>query len=397
MSRVTGRGLTLAALLALAPAARAQAPQPERPNGYTVVSESQFAALTPATAQPGARYNIIYAKFHKQFNEQLKLHAGQSLEGRLLVRDAALRTKLNADEDSSGARIPKFGNIQILGVGQVVGPRGGAQVYTLVVERVLSVESDLEYARRRIASFPARDAPGAAAARVEQARYIQARVARYYASEDADQEEKRQLLDLQKQLEDEVRAIELASLPPLPGGAETHIETARRYRALDVLATVWAHPEVPAELRARAERALTQELHAQRYMGRWYSYEEFKDLLGFTRVGDRWVTDHRAEFLLAVDDKRARLLKNESQVILPPAILERSKDVVEGMTKDMALGLLQTYPARVDRVRETQGQRTYVFEQWVMEEGLRIYFCNGIVFKKVEPAAPTPTAPGGSE
>lgn len=383
---MTKTTIALAALVTLAASAAWAQGQPDRPASHTVVSDSQFAALTPATAQGGVRYNIIYAKFHKQFNEQLKVHKGEALEGRLLVRDAGLLRRLNGNEDSNGAPIPDYANIQILGVGQPVGPRN-AQVYALIVERVVLIESDLEYARRRIASFQPRDA----ASRAEQARYIQARVARYYDVPPL-QEEKRALLDLQRQLEEEVRAIELESLPALPGGAEAHIEAGRRHRALEVLAQAWSHPEVSAELRARAERAL-QELHAQRWLGRWHSYEQFKDLVGFARVGDQWVTDSRAEFLEAVEEKRAKLLRNEGGVVLSPQILERSKDIVEGMTKDMALALLQTYPARVDRLRETQGARTWVFEQWVMEDGMRIYFHNGLVFKKVG----APAAPGGNQ
>src|SRR5690606_5965315 len=102
------------------------------------------------------------------------------------------------------------------------------QTYVLVATRVLSIESDLEHARRRADALAATDVKG----RNELARYIQSRLNRYYRDGDADQAERRDLLDLMRRLEEEARTIELEQLPPLPGGADAHIEAGRRLKAL---------------------------------------------------------------------------------------------------------------------------------------------------------------------
>ncbi|MCO5165445.1 MAG: hypothetical protein M9894_03635 [Planctomycetes bacterium] len=372
MTRIAPWGGLL--LLALSLAAPARAQQPERAEGHEVLSDAQFAALGP-TAPDGQRYNLLYVKFHKQFNELLKLHASPLVD-RIVVRDAQLRQLLLRDQDSTGRPIPRRGNLQVIGTGQ----RSGQQ-YVLVATRVLALESDLEHARRRHAALGPKDARG----RAELARYVQSRLARFHQDAEADPDERRDLAQLGRDLEREVREIELEQLPALPGGAETHLEVGRRLRALEVLAQVWEHPEVGAEVRAKAEQALTGELNAQRHLGRWLSYDEFKGQLGFVRAGDRWVPRERAEFLQACEGERRRLLQHEPLGVLPESLLRQSKEVVKGMNKDMVLGLVH-YPARVDRTREQLGASPVVFEQWVMPDGMRIYFVNGLVFQRVDPS-----------
>lgn len=374
MTRIAPATLVVASLLTLA--GRAAAQQPERPEGHEVVSDTQFAALGPTTPD-GQKYNLIYVKFNKQFNELLKLHASP-LGERVVVRDAQLRQALLADTDSAGKPIPRRGNLQLLGTGQRAG-----QTYVLVVTRVVSIESDLEHARRRVAALGASDAK----ARTDLVKYMQARLTRYYQDADADQGERRELVRLMRQLEEEVRTIELEQLPALPGGADAHIEVGRRFKALNVLAQVCDHPEVPAETRARAEQVLSQELGAQRYLGRWYTYEDFKDLVNFVRQGERWVPRERADFAAACEAEKRRLLQHEPLSVLPEALLRQAKDVVKGMNKDMALSLLQAYPTRVDRLREQLGSSALVFEQWIMADGVRVYFVNGLVFQKVDPSS----------
>lgn len=374
MTRLAPAALVAASLVTLAGPAGAQ--QPERPEGYEVVSDTQFAALGPG-APEGQKYNLMYVKHNKQFNELLKLH-GSPLGERIVVRDPQLRQALLADQDSAGKAIPRRGNLQVLGAGQRVG-----QSYVLVATRVLAIESDLEHARRRAAALGARDAKG----RTDLVRYMQSRLQRYYQDAGADQDERRELVRLMRQLEEDVRTIELEQLPALPGGADEHIEVGRRFKALNVLAQVCDHPEVPAEARARAEQVLTGELGAQRYLGRWYSHEDFKDLVNFVKRGDAWIPRDRADFLAACEAERRRLLKHEPLSVLPEALLRQAKDVVKGMSKDMALSVLQAYPTAVDRVREQLGSSNLVFEQWVMADGTRVYFVNGLVFEKVDPSS----------
>jgi hypothetical protein len=363
----------LSACFALTLVAPAAAQQPDRPEGYTVLNDAQFAAL-PATTAEGERYNLLYVKFNKQFNELLKLHAS-SLVDRVVVRDAKLRAALLRDEDSNAKRIPPRGNLQLLGTFQRSG-----QSFVLVVTKVVSIESDLEHARRRLASFAARDTRS----RTELVKYVQSRLSRYFQDAEADQLERRELVALMRQVEDEVRTIELEQLPPLPGGAETHIEFGRRYQALTVLAGVWGHAEVPAATRAQAEAAL-EELNAQRYLGRWYAYADFKDLVGFVEVNGQWLPRERADFLAACDAEKKRLIQHDTPQVLPASLLAQAKEVVRGMNKDMALSVLQSYPSRVDRVHDQLGSNSLVFEHWAMDGGSHIYFVNGLVFLRVDP------------
>lgn len=362
-------GLSMCVALMLVAPATAQ--QPERPEGYTVFNDAQFAALPPTTPE-GERYNLLYVKFNKQFNELLKLHAS-SLVDRVVVKDARLRAALLRDEDSNGKAIPRRGNLQLLGTFQ----RNGQ---LLVVTKVVSIESDLEHARRRHASFQPRDTRS----RTELVKYVQSRLSRYFQDPEADQVERRELVAFMRQVEDEVRTIELEQLPALPDGAATHIEFGRRYEALSVLAAVWGHAQVPADKRTEAEAAL-QALRAQRYLGRWYSYEDFKDLVGFVQVADQWIPRERADFLTACDAEKKRLLQHDTPQVLPASLLAQAKEVVRGMNKDMALSVLPGFPARVDRVHDQLGSNALTFEHWAMEGGQHIYFVNGLVFQKVDP------------
>jgi hypothetical protein len=359
--------------LAASPTARGQ--QPERVEGSTVVSDSQFAQL-PATTADGEKYTIVYAKWFKVFNDQLKLQSSQ-LNDRVIVKDEALRTNLQQNLDSDGNRlVPKRTNLQLTGTG-VRTPKG----YALLVTRVHALETDIECGVRRAAALAADDAPR----RVELARYLQARLLRYFqGAADQDPNERRDLLRLMRRLEEEARSIELNRLPALPAGAEERIGFGQRNKAIGVLAQVWAHPEVPAELRAQALRVLRNELQAQLYLGQWYSYEDMKDLLDFERTADgQWLPRSRVAFRRACDDVLKRLSAGEPLLALSENLLEEAKDVVRGMNKDRVLLLKGGYPVRVDRLREQRGGTSIVLEEWAFEDGMLVRFVNGIVFEKV--------------
>lgn len=382
MSAQLRGALTLALVLGLgAGAARAQAPgQPERLEGVTLLTDTQFTQLPPSTPD-GERFSIVWVKFTKLFGDQLKMHQSP-LGDRLLVRDGALRGLLNANQDSEQQRLtPRRSNVQVVGVGQR-NPQG---VYQLVVTRVRLLESDPEQFKRRAEALP----KGDAAKRLELARALQARLRRYYTGGvDHDAQERRELVQLLRQLEEEARAIELAQLPPLPEGAEARLRAGERLKALGVVAQVWADDRVPADLRREAERILAEVLGARLYLGRWYALEDFKDLLNFERQADgRWIPRERAEFVRICDDERRRIQQGESVQVLPAALLRQATEVVKGMNKDMVLAMTRGYPARVDRVREQVGATTLTWELWVMDDGLRIYFVNGTVFRKDDPAA----------
>lgn len=377
--------LALALSIGAVPAA---AQQPERPEGVTPLTEQQLKDL-PASTPEGEKFSLVYAKLNKQFGELLKLHMSP-IGDKLLVKSAPLRTALEAGNDSDGARIvPRRTNLQVFL--HVERGQGGP---ALIVDRVKVVESDLEQYTRRAQALPASDATK----RQELARVVKARLQRFYQrGSDHDPDERRGLVALQRDLEEAARTIEQAQLPALPGGAETRIDFGRRYKALNVLAQVWGNAQVAAELRARAAEALERELGARLYLGRWYSYEDFKDLVDFEQVDGKWVPRERADLIRAADEQKKKLAAGEPTPFVSPQILQQSKEVVPGMNKDFVLGVTQAFPARVDRLREPGRDGTFVFEQWIMEDGLAIYFLRGTVFKVVAPASQPGTPNVGGE
>lgn len=367
--------LGLAVVALAAGAARAQ--QPEKHDGHQVVSEAQFAALPPASSD-GDKFQLLYVRMAKCFGEQLKLHRSPLVD-RVVVKDAALRQALEDQSvDSTGARIvPKRSNLQLIGTGQRDPARGA---YVLVVTRVVVIESDLAYAQRRAQALAANDAPR----RVELARWMHARLRHYYqgSQQEHDAAERRELVAFMRDLEDQAKTIEQQALPALPAGAETRIVFGQKHKALNVLAQVWSHAEVPAPLKAKARHVLEQELRAQLFLGRWYAYEDYKELVEFQKLpSGQWVPRERAAFVAVCEEEKKRIAREKTMVpMLPDGILRQAKKVVKGMRKEIVHGLTQVWPVHTDRLVDS----TYVFEQWVLEDGECVYFINGVVFETTE-------------
>lgn len=367
------RALALALGLVLV-CAPARAQQPEKHDGHQVVSEAQFAQLPPTTPD-GERYQLVYVRMVKCFGEQLKLHLSPLVD-RVVVKDPALRKSLEEQgQDSTGTRIvPKRSNLQLIGTGQRDAARNA---YVLVVTRVVVIESDLACAQRRAAAL----APTDAARRIELARWMEARLRHYSqgSANDQDPQERRDLVAFLRDLEEQAKSIELQALPALPAGAETRIAFGQKHKALGVLAQVWGHAEVPAPLKAKARQVLEQELKAQLYLGRWYSYEDYKELVDFQRLPTgKWAPRERVAFVAVCEEEKKRIAKEKTMVpMLPEAILGQAKKVVKGMRKEMVHALTQVWPVHTDRLVDPQ----YVFEQWVLEDGSCVYFINGIVFE----------------
>ena len=105
----------------------------------------------------------------------------------------------------------------------------------------------------------------------------------------------------------------------------------------------------------------------------------------FVESNGKWIPRERAAFLAACEEEKKRLLQHETPQLLPDSLLAQATQVVRGMNKDMALSVLQAYPARVDRIHDQLGSNALVFECWAMAGGPVIYFVNGLVFQKVDP------------
>ena len=371
------------ALLLLA-GAPALAQEPEAPADYLLQTEEEFLRLPPNTPA-GTLVSVVYVKFLKLFQGQLKLFASQIPDGRLVVRDAALIERLERfSSDSEGQKLSsRRSNIQVFGA-----VRRGAdeRSFTLEVSRVRLLETDEQLFTRKAAQIP----EGEWNRRLILAHEVSAR-----AKLLDDDQERAGLYRLVKRLSDESRAQERAQLEPLPGGAEGWIRFGKRHKDVEVLASVCEAQKVPDALRQQAEREL-RALGARSYLGKWLAYEAFKQKLGLVQVQDggeaRWVSADRAAFLKAIEAEKKNWKTNVPDFgLFDDAFLlqeARNGKLLRGMKKPLVLQVARGQageswiPVRVDRVRERYEQGPLTWEQWVMPDGTRVYFYNTFLISK---------------
>lgn len=369
------RSVLAALLLVLAPVA---AQEPERPANCAFYFEEDFLTKLPPNTPNGTAVTVVYLKFRILFEGTLKLHQSQVPDGRLVVRDQALAQKLTKLEDSDGARlVPRRSNVQVIGT-----TLRTPDAIVLEVSRVKLLEQDEQMFRRKLGALPETDWNG----RLALAREVHQRSAMV-----EDEAERAGLSKLVRQLGDEARKLEQEQLEPLPADAEDWLKFGRRYKEVEVLAQVHGHAQVPEPLRKQAEAAL-KTLNARTFLGRWYSYEAYKNKLGMVQLPDgSWASADRAAFLKAVEKEKQdnRSLKTDFGSLTEDTIqvaVSQGK-VIRGMKRHHVLQVVKDgetpwLPARVDRVRERLEQGTIVWEQWVMPDGLRIYFYNSYVISK---------------
>lgn len=370
-------------LLCLTTPLRAQ--EPESPPDCLVQTEEDFLKLPP-NVPVGTAVSVVYVKFAKLFEGQLKLFASQIPDGRLVVRDPGLIELLSRvpPVDSEQQKlVPRRSNIQVFGT---IGRRGGEQV--LEVQRIRLLESDEQWFTRRMKELSDQD-PGKVIALAYE---VSAR-----AKLVDDEQERAGLQRLIQTLREKARAIERGQLPALPGGADAWIRFGRRYKDMDALVQVWSHAQVPEPLRRQADQALRQQ-GARLLLGTWYAYEAFKAKLGLVQAQDggelRWVTPARAAFLKAIEAERKKWQGGVPDFgMFGESVLVQEAErgnVMRGMRKHHVLQVRRAgsepgeywLPVEVDRLRERYEQGTITWEQWVMPDGTRVYFYNTIVISK---------------
>lgn len=353
------------------------AQQPRVVTGYNEYDVEQFLKITRQGAPDGLQVSLSWLKYRTLFEGKLKVY-DQGFSDMLKVRSAGLVQTLNSGKDSAGEGLTKRQNIQVL---------GKVQDNTLVVERVYGLEDDEARFTRASRQLPANDAK----ARLELAREIINR-----ARTNLEPEERPPVLRIARQLEAAARKIERQSLPALPEGADAWLSYGRRYRSIEALDEVYSHPRVDASVKERAQERLL-ELHAERYLGRWLSEDDFRDAVGFAELNGRWVPQELVE-LRGAAREQLEFLSNPANPwpAFPDTFLGKQAaqgDIMAGQTKEMVLNAIfiknreSRLPVRVDRFREEDpangGER--IWERWLMEDGLRLYFIQGRVFKDVGP------------
>lgn len=381
----------LALCAALAPAARAQDPQP--------IAAEDFRRLDPDRAD-GRRYSIAYMKYLKLFRGELKLYGGVNedsktvfhpLAGRLQVEDATLTARLSRNTDSFGRPLVfKRSNIHVIGRARKT-PRG----LMLMVEEVRLLDSQLDRFTRLSEKLPPLTSDDAAKRRAALVEQIKQTVDGYPEDQEA-------VAPLIARLDDEARQAEYGRLEraPLPGGAAAHLAVGARYRDIALVGRVLDHPEVSDAERAKAREVLEQ-LGARLYRGRWLAFPEFQRALGFGQRADgEWLPQERLALEAAAEREKERLRGVGAQLQVAPQLLvdaSRTGEVIRGMSKQLvvaacnkALGADGAYPVRIETYEEVLDGQERSWELWVMKNGLQIFFLSEHVVEKADPAEQAP-------
>jgi len=310
------------------------------------------------------------------------------LDGKLYVKETALIDLLDQEQDSQGAALaPYHSSVIVEGYLRWGGDELGM---LLEVDSVVLQADDLTRLRETLSDL----APGDRAERLQLRVKTRARLATAHAGPDREA-----LRKFEAELTAQLEAANLERLGALPANADAWLEAGVAEEDVSVLAQAWAHPDVPAPTKEELARALTGKLKARLYEGTWHTATELKLLLGFRRHVDRkgklqWMSGLRAEFNEAIRELIALLALSDSSPfgsslsqVLEKAV--KSGDVLRGMSKDHLVRIqhdgrpyLPLSVARiVDPPREDAPE--VVWEQWVMPDGLRVYFYNGLVCSKV--------------
>lgn len=149
------------------------------------------------------------------------------------------------------------------------------------------------------------------------------------------------------------------------------------------------------EKAGEAERREAQELlrknYAYLWRGEYVSYTRFKHAVGFVARKGQWVRRERAEFEDAIEKE----LKNTALLIVPiaPKTLQEKGQVTRGENKEQVIGTKDFgFPTHVDRkvTQDLKSGKPITWDQWVYENGPRVYFINGLCCELVARGVPWP-------
>jgi len=397
---------TSALLLALATPLAAQ--EPETREGYRTIPAHKLKDATP-----GKRYSVVYLKFNKVFEDDLKVYGGLQgkrlvrarLEGKLKVRQKSkLHEALRVRKDSKGRTLqPKISNIQVFGTLVLEG-----EERVLNVDRVLVLGTQLERFGKSAAVLAPEDGTG----RRELLRRMEYAVRNF-------PEDKAAVAELRTRLLTEAREIAVAKLPELPEGAKARIDVGVAQKDIHLVSEVWDHPDVGEKERKQAETAL-RKLRAIRFHGEWIHSSEVKRKLGFLVQNRRWVRQERVWLEEGIAREKQRLANRQPRRDYSERDMltyMKAGKIVRGMEKKWviaarkAAGKKDFYPIHVERLREKREQQELVWELWVTADGIQLYFFNGWVTELLEgegaevsdgdaeepDEAPSKTGEGGSD
>ncbi len=372
--------LTTSALLLVLSAPLA-AQDPESREGYRTIPAHKLKS-----APVGKRYSVVYLKFNKVFEDDLKVYGGLQgkrlvrarLEGKLKVRQKSkLHEALRVRKDSQGKALqPKISNIQVFGT---LVQEGDERV--LNVDRVLVLGTQLERFGKAAAALAPEDGTG----RRELIRRIEYAVRNF-------PDDKQAVAELRASLLAEAREIAVAKLPELPEGAKARIDVGVAQNDIQLVSEVWDHPDVGDKERLQAEAGL-RKLRAVRHHGHWVHSSEVKRELGFLVQERRWVRQERVWLEEGIAREKQRLADRQPRRDYSERDMltyMKAGKIVRGMEKKWviaarkAAGKKDFYPVHVERLREKREQQELIWELWVTADGIQLYFFNGWVTELLE-------------
>lgn len=364
----------LATLAVLAAPARAQdAPIP--------VTDTELTSPGSWGSKEGKTVELSNVKFRDFFQPNVRL-----------VKIPTEKLRLDADKyrdladnlarwQTSTGPLDKKGrsNVRVLGVAHD-DPSAGRVIDVTDVQRI---GDDVELYKKRLDAIAATDADG----RMKLADEARIRAETY---DEAD------LRDWSRSCFDAALDVKKAALAK--GDVTAAIDLARRYRdlaanpnkAIALLGDIVLDLSIEQPDRDRAAKVLQGELGAVLHRDKWISKEEFKLALGYVARREptgaiTWVRRERIEFEQAVarqreanknDPNLRKLLGSEYETAATngqPTIGMYKQELVR--TKGYG------FPDLVDRFTEkSPGNGDLTWDQWVMSDGSRFYFMNGILF-----------------
>lgn len=316
-------------------------------------------------------YYSPYVKLVKLPNDKLRLDANAHAE--LADALAGFKTK-TGPLDKKGRS-----NVRVVGVAH-----DDSNGHYIDVSDVTKIADDIDIFKKRGEALAADDADG----RIKLADEARKRAETY--AEDDLKEWARATYEL-------ALDARRAALPK--GDVDAAIELALKYRdlasvptkAIALLGELVLDASVDQAARDKAARVLEKDLQAVLHRDKWISKEEFKTALGYVQRRDgagnvQWVRRERIEFEQAVAKQREankndpnlrKLLGSEYETAAAdgrPTVGMYKQELVR--TKGYG------FPAAVDRFTEkSPGNNDLVWDQWVMPDGGRFYFMNGILFE----------------
>lgn len=357
----------------------------EEIDGYTVIALKDLASLK---GSEGKRV-CFEAKFSKVFGGDVKLElVGNDLvkidqEKHARLFSALLDWKTPDGHPLEKERGKPRSNVRVFGtVGR--DDSGNPAVWT---ERVDKLEDDAPYFNAKIDAALAKP------------QGQQTADGFYEISKEARARAELYKLDLAQVIRRSDRAgIEVERRLRKPGDAPAAIALGKRILELagdiDEAIKLWgeiALDDKAPERERNEARELLLKNDAYLWRGEYVSYGFFKRAIGFVHRGEQWIRRERAE----LEDALAREQKNQ----LPPLALfsvpklQAQGLVTRGESKEQVIGTSgYGYPRHVDRrvFRYAKTGKTVTFEQWVFENGSRVYLWDGLCSEVLLKATPWP-------